>query len=164
MSSGAVRGAKTLHNRQLLLDFGQSIGLPDLRFDEDGLCVLSFDETVIFLRNEDSGALTIYAPLVEVPEEKKRLIQPLLLDANFLFRATRGASLCMSSHSLFAMILTCIKPSFLSLVSLSETVEEFVQLADFWREKLEAAIAEDKAGKDREAGDQPLFSKRGLKA
>lgn len=137
MSSG-----KESPNAKLLLEFGQFAGLSDLRFDEDSVCILSFDETAVFLKSEDDGALTIYSPLAEVPEEKKSGIQSLLLDANFLFQATQGATLCMAGHSSFVTIAIRLKPSFLNLKLLVEAMEEFIQIVDFWRKKLSSLIRE----------------------
>lgn len=156
---------KHAHNAHLLLEFGRSIGLPDLRFDKDGTCVLAFDETVIFINSEKDNALTIYAPLAEVPEEKKATIQPMLLNANFLFQATRGATLSMAEYSSYATIAIRIKASLLNLKSLTEATEEFIQLVDFWQQHMASMLSDIKPTPAKEVTKEQLTPYRqGLKA
>lgn len=145
-------------NAKLLLELGQFVGLSDLHFDEDHTCILSFDETAVFLKSEDNGALTIYSPLAEVPEGKKVGIQSFLLDANFLFRATQGATLCMASNSSFVTIAIRLKSSFLNLKSLVEAMEEFIQMVDFWQKKILSLISEtdELPGEEAKKEHRPL--------
>ena len=156
--------ASKLQNAGLLSEFGKFIGLPDLSFDKSRTCTLSFDETVIFLREENDGSLIVYAPLLEVPEDNKATIQTLLLNANFMFQGTRGATMSMAEHSSFATIAVHMKPFSLSLKALTEVVEEFLKLVDFWQDKLSKIIVSDGGQATADSGEEVLTARRGLKA
>jgi Tir chaperone protein (CesT) family len=68
---------------QVLAEFGQQIGLEELRLDDNGYAALAFDDVVVNLEyDEDRERLLMSAYLGE-PQGDRLQTYELLLDANF---------------------------------------------------------------------------------
>ena len=80
--------------RNLLGDFGASIGIPELELDEENRCTLGFDEVVVsFELGADAESIHLYAYLGDVVQANADALFSALLDANYCFKGTQGATL-----------------------------------------------------------------------
>ena len=76
-----------LSNAEILLaDFGASIGIEELSFNDENRCNLLFDEVAITIELlEDTGTVYIYSYLCQIRDDEQTEVQSLLLHANYLF-------------------------------------------------------------------------------
>ena len=80
--------------QKILASFGENIGIPNLEFDEDNYCCLLFDEITINLETEaETGQIVFSSPLGNIPKDADQAFFEMLLEANFFYRETGGASL-----------------------------------------------------------------------
>lgn len=127
----------------LLREFGNSIDLPDLELDGDNRCNLLFDETipVSFELSEDEAAIYIYSSIGAVPADKRGAIGTVLLNANYGFRDTAGATLGLDQGNGEVMLLRGEKLEGMQLADLDKILTDFVNLAEQWRNKLDELIS-----------------------
>ncbi|WP_339057060.1 type III secretion system chaperone [Candidatus Regiella endosymbiont of Tuberolachnus salignus] len=72
--------------------------LPSLVFDEEGCCIVTFDDIPInFQTIEDRLVMTIY--IAELPENTEANFFAKLLAANLYWKATQGCTLAFDSES-----------------------------------------------------------------
>lgn len=78
----------------LLAELGAAIGIPELCADEDNICNLLFDEVAVSLElREDHESFYICCILGQTGPDANPAQLAALLDANYLFSGTGGATL-----------------------------------------------------------------------
>ena len=81
------------HINRLLADFGNALGLQDLALDDKGYCCLSFDELLVNIEAVgDSALVLLYSSVGVLPADAAPEIYRSLLDANYFFQGTAGAT------------------------------------------------------------------------
>lgn len=119
----------------LLSQFGQRIGLPDLALDDSGYCCIGFDD--VFVNVETSGdRLCLYAWIGTLDEAARTRHASDLLDANFLFKGTQGATLGVDQESGDALLALQLPASTLTVDTLEASVENFVNTVERWQKRL----------------------------
>ena len=84
----------------LLEEFGASTGMPELELDEENRCNLMFDEVAVsFELSPDEASVYLYSYLGDVVNNDSKAVFSALLDANYLFRGTLGATLGVDEAS-----------------------------------------------------------------
>ncbi len=122
----------------LLNDFGKNLGIEDLSFDDNNYCCLFFDDFVINLELTNEGdILYFYANVGEIPSSGKENFYEMLLQANFLFSQTNGASLGISKQGNFVLLSYQIITSGLDLNKFTNIVENFVNTVELWSKKID---------------------------
>jgi len=114
-----------LHDGQLLIkELGDNLGI-ELKFDEQQMCFLMVDETMLTIRLLDEN-LMLYGMLGEFPEFKQDEFWKKLLSLNkSLAEANRG-SITFDEESDAVMLMHYIKGTGLSVNDLSEKISIFV--------------------------------------
>lgn len=121
----------------LLSSFGKVIGIPGLKFDEDNYCCLLFDDVCINLElDERTGQLCINAPLGPIPEDADPVFFEMLLEANYFFRQTGGATLGMNRAANVIHLVYQIPAAGLDLVQFEQIMENLISIAETWMEKI----------------------------
>jgi len=70
---------------EILTEFGERIGIPDVEFDEDGYCCLGFDDVVLNLElNEAAGHIIISSEIGKLPSQPTESILFRYLALNHL--------------------------------------------------------------------------------
>ncbi len=138
----------------LLEEFGNYIGIPNLVFDEENICVLSFgDEVVCLSVREDSGHIMVYADLGALENPAPPLALIALLEANCLqpsgitlgIRLDPDRNLYVVAQSLLLDLKSLDQERFQTML------ESFITRQESWREKL-PRLAQGKRDKTEAAG------------
>lgn len=85
--------------RELIFEWVKKMGLPYNRIEDNGICVLVFDEDPLVTLEPDPSipnVLYMHTVVAEVPPEKRRTFLSALLRGNYLGRATRGSTLSLT--------------------------------------------------------------------
>ena len=130
----------------LLAEFGQSIGIASLVFNDQGFCALTFDSriSVQFQVNEPTGRVFIYAPLGPIAEERKLQVYEVLLRGNLFWDATGGGTLAIEGDDKpFAILMLDTDWERLNVSDLAATVERFVNTAEMWAEMIRDDVTID---------------------
>lgn len=127
--------------RRILSEFGAKIGLPQIEFNSDNFCTLSFDEVIVNLELPEGDCLAFYLWIAAVETERRAEVAQAVADANYLFSGTHGATLGMSRSSGDLVLAAQVADATLTLPRLEQTLENLVNLAQAWRTRLaEGAI------------------------
>ena len=123
--------------KNLFSEFGAAIGLPELQPDEENRCNLMFDEVAVsFELSPHEDSIYIYAYLGDMPAGAPKALPAALLDANYLFRGTGGATIGMDEATGRVVMVRAADLSTLRQSTFQSLVEEFVNLAELWQKKL----------------------------
>ena len=124
---------------QLLNDLGLTMGLPDLKFNEQGCARLVFDsKTSVNLESDaDTGQLRIYAVLWPLPPEGREALYLSLLEGNLFGLQTQGATLAIDSANYQVVLCRTLVADELSANSFLAIIESFVNCAEQWRAQIE---------------------------
>lgn len=140
--------------QNLLCEFGASVGIPSLALDEDNRCNLVFDDIAVsFELSKAEESFYLYSYLGDAPGENREKVYAMLLDANYIFRHTRGATLGMEDASKKIILIREYRLERMRLADFESLVEEFVNLAEYWKQKIiTLASAFDEAVSGGEGG------------
>lgn len=119
---------------------------------EDGVAVIDVDGiTLVFAADEEAGTLIALAEIGESsPNAGERLASAMLM-ANYLFRATAGATLCQNPETGGYAIEQTLRIADLDPDSFTEKVDTLVNLAEKWRHVVNGLqVAEETAEAARE--------------
>jgi hypothetical protein len=138
------------HFKNLLRDLGASVGLPDLKPSDDGLCSLRFDDrvTIDLECNEETGAL-IFSSIVGtlLPYQTEKLY-PELLEANLLWAGTGGATLGVDPATLSVFMCYQEKVEGMEFLRFQELLKGFSDVALFWNKRLQEGEASQPTEKE----------------
>ncbi|VBB42977.1 conserved hypothetical protein [uncultured Desulfatiglans sp.] len=125
--------------KALIKRFGETIGIPDLDLDEDGYCCLEFDGHIVNIEFAPrSEEFFFYACIADLPETDRQALCEMLLEANFFFRGTHGATFGIDKPSK-QIILAAKKPIAAVDGRLFESMmEDFVNATIGWKQRLAA--------------------------
>jgi hypothetical protein len=124
---------------QLLNDLGLTMGLPDLKFNEQGCARLVFDsKTAVNLESDaDTGQLQIYTDLCPLPPEGREALYLSLLEGNLFGLQTQGATLAVDSANHQVVLCRTLVAEELSANAFLAIIESFVNCAEQWRAQIE---------------------------
>ena len=121
----------------ILADFGASIGIPDLSFDENGFCCLFFDDVAVNLElDRAAGRLVAYANVGALPEKPDVEFQQMLLEANYFYRHTDGGTLGTDRESRLVVLAYQTPLVSLDLQRFNRLIENFVNMAERWATRI----------------------------
>ncbi|MCY4155774.1 MAG: type III secretion system chaperone [Gammaproteobacteria bacterium] len=121
----------------LLAELGAAIGIPELCANEDNICKLLFDEVAVSLELcEDNESFYICCALGQAGPDANPAQLAALLDANYLFSGTGGATLGVDKTSGSIVMIRSERLSALRQPQFLAVLEEFVNLAEFWQARL----------------------------
>jgi Tir chaperone protein (CesT) family len=122
-----------------LAELGGRIGLEGMRLEEDGSAVLMLDEVVVNMELDDAAdRLLLYAGLGRPTGGWERLYEALLR-GNFLWAATRGATLSLEPAGGEVMLQQAVAASGLDGAALESLLEGFADAAESWAGRVAAA-------------------------
>lgn len=146
-----------LQAEALLIGFGKVTGLGALAF-EDGHCRLVFDDRVVVdvAHDEPGRAMVLTAPLGEVGQDERADLGVDMLDANALWRGTGGATLGLDHASGLAVLAQAVPLPGLEVGAFEERVDDFVETARFWLDRVEAGARVAPTPADPERSFDPM--------
>jgi hypothetical protein len=122
---------------QLVKEFGDGIGLPDLTLDENGYCCLFFDEIGVNIELDETGErLFLYVNVGDLPSEKNPALYEMLLEANLMFSRTGGATLGIDKENALVALACTIPLLGLDKRTFERRLESFIAMAENWQGKI----------------------------
>ncbi len=121
----------------LMEAFGKEIGIDGLCLDENQWCCLSFDGVVVNMEtDQDEENLFLYANLGDLPDGGRERLYEALLEANYFFGGTFGATLSINKDD-GVVVLCCQYPvRCLDLTVMVRLVENFINVASDWSHRI----------------------------
>jgi len=124
---------------RVIQDFSASIGLPDLGFNSANLCSMGFDDLVVSLGlSPDDDHLSAHIWLAALEPEDHAEACRAMAEANYLMTAVHGACIGMSVQSGDAVLSARMHEQQLTLSSLQQWLQDLLNLAQSWRDRLAA--------------------------
>ena len=129
----------------ILSSLGEFLGILDLQFEEeDNTCTLQFNEDLIIhlTFDEEREELIIHCLVGQLPEENRAQIVEQLLEANFFWAGTRGATISLEQESrqiiLAKAIAACnAEGTLLSGESLAKAMVDLAEVNLHWKSFLQ---------------------------
>jgi len=138
---------------EFLAELGQTVGLPELRLDEDGYCCLSFDALETHLQHDgDRDALVVFARLGALAEEVASEAYELLLSANLFWAGTNGATLSVEPADRLVYLAASTPLAGLEYPDFEAWLGGFVAAADRWTEN----VAKLNSGEEAAPTESPM--------
>lgn len=126
---------------QLLLDLGQTAGLPQpLRFDDQGCARLTVDSHlhIDFERDADADLIQLYSVLGPMPARDNEALYRQLLEANLFGLETAGATLSIDPDQREIVLCRTIRAEGTAAPAFVQLVERFIAAAEQWKERVAA--------------------------
>lgn len=125
----------------LLAEFGRKAGLGSLGLDDQGVCRLSFDGSLIvdLEFDEDAGVLHLYSAVGPVPAGEREAVYQALLSANLFGRETGGATLALDRGRDEIMLCRALVPDHVDFLAFEAVLAAFVDALAGQRERLNSA-------------------------
>jgi hypothetical protein len=129
---------------QVLGEFGKQIGLDDLRLDDNGYAALAFDDVVVNLEYDEEPERLLMSAYLGEPQGERLKTYELLLDANFCWQGTAGATLSLERETGGIVLFQALPARALERQALAAALETFVNTADAWILQLAPAAGDDR--------------------
>ncbi len=126
---------------KLLSEFKNYIGLEELNFAQENLCLLGIDDYVLEISLQGPN-LSLSANLGTVPEEQKEKYYARLLRANYYLLESRGASLAVNPINQEIQIIYNVPIQVVDFNMFTNIVENFLNNVDYWKDVLTKLGAE----------------------
>lgn len=142
---------------QLLLDLGQTAGLPQpLRFDPHGCARLTVDNqlAIDFERDTERAVIHVYSVLAVLPAQEKESVYQQLLEANLFGAETAGASLAIDANTREIVLCRSVSAEGTPAAAFVQLVEQFITAAEDWKTRL-AQQPSSSASAGNAAADAP---------
>ncbi len=125
----------------LLADLGQRMGLPNLKFNEHGLCRLAFDTTILIdvERGDDPQSVHLYSVLAPIPAEGREALFERLLTANLFGHETGGATFGLDLLNNDIVLSRTLDTTRLDGNDFAAQVDVLVNAVENWSKQLAAA-------------------------
>ena len=122
-----------------LEEFGDAIGIPGLRPDEERRCNLMIDDVALsFELGMRDDSLLIYSLLGPAPDGDAQAAYAALLHANYAFAETGGSTLGIDPRTGGIVLVREERLESLRLARLESVVEEFVDVAERWMKRIDS--------------------------
>ncbi|MEE4377567.1 MAG: type III secretion system chaperone [Candidatus Competibacteraceae bacterium] len=123
---------------QLVKDLGREMDLPDMTMDEnDFVCIFTNDGVVLNLDyHEDEDVLVMYSTVGDVPDDQRLQLYQELLQANFFWESTAGATMCVDHTAERVMLMANITVGDLDLPKLMTVLDHFIRLSWAWSDRI----------------------------
>lgn len=141
----------------LIADLGASMGLEELRPDEEGRVNLMFDDIPVSIEaSSREGSVSIYSLIDQLPADMNcGNLHARLLDANYIHRETDGATLGVDAATRNVVLIREENLAVMSPGLFAACLERFINLAEHWRRVVYEAYQESDAPPP-DAEPQPL--------
>ena len=124
----------------LIAELGSTLGMADMAAGEDGYVGLMVDGHELHVQHEAEDDLVIlFARLPEVDPDRRDAIYAMLLAANVFWQGTRGATFSADFDTGRVFLADRRACAGLDAESLSVWIEQFVNVAAHWRQRIEDA-------------------------
>ena len=120
-----------MDSSELIGRFGEKLGI-SLSF-QDGSCAFKADESLLAIHDmPEIGAIALTGDLGEPPPERLEALYKVLLEANYIFGGTAGATISLDSSSGRFALCKVLPCAILDNESFFNEVETFVNAMESW--------------------------------
>lgn len=120
--------------RQLVTGFGEKVGVPDLTPDETGAVVIENELIRMTVQAvPEAGKILMHCEFGEPPAEHADQFERKMLQANFMYRGTGGATLSMDEESGRYYLCRYDELDGQNVESFCALLDSFMSLAADWR-------------------------------
>ena len=140
-------------------NYGKEVGLPELKFDEEGICSLSFDSTInvdIVYRKEQDQCI-FAAPIGDIPVEHKEEYFRRLLVANAFGLENAGAIIGLDEEKDNVVLSYTFIASTFSFDLFKTVLGNFVNMVEDWQGKLGEMMLNATDSSEEFSGDMQNF-------
>ena len=128
----------------LIREFGQSIDLPELAFDDEDGCALMFDDLAVMLScRREQERICVYSD-VGVIERASVNVLLKLLEANALHRSVGDGviGVCPDDERQVHVVVysALFDADSLNLARFDRALRDFVEMAETWRERISGLV------------------------
>lgn len=121
---------------ELIRSFAKKHGLDGMEI-LDGTAALDVDGMrIAFLHDEDSNSLVLLGEIGLPPPEADGRFNELLMQANYLFRGSDGATFTQNPETKAFALMRSLTLTLLDASSLAEAVQSFANTLERWRRVL----------------------------
>ncbi len=121
-----------MRGEQFIKTFCESLGM-DVELDENHTCSFEVEEFIVsFIDFPEYDLITLTGNLGEIPKDGTGALQRLMLEANYLFNATAGATLGIDRDNGYAMLCRTLSCQLMDDDSFYQAVETFISTCDLW--------------------------------
>ena len=127
-----------------LKQFSQMVGSYDFHMREDGICAFELDNIPVVIETpEFEETVLFYSHLAPIPDFEPETLFRVLLEMNFLMRATAGATLAIDRE--YGSFALCLSKSTKELNSNSfcETMRIFLEQSQLWATRVRELVIID---------------------
>ena len=126
-----------------------------LEFKAGNKVHVNFDDIPLLIEHlADAEQVLLVAPLADVPAEGREGFYRALLQGQYIFAETRGATLALDNDESFVCLQMAPSLRALTRENFPSLVENFLNMADYWRGRCLAAAGEDAAAPAPEAAPE----------
>ncbi len=127
--------------KNLIKELANIIGIPEMHADEEGYCFLKIDEKLMLtiLYDENSNLITLYSDIGSYNEDNEKTIFKMLLEANYLWAGTSGATLGVNSKNKTILMFYRESMEYLSFQRFFDIIETFINTAEILNKKISEA-------------------------
>ena len=143
--------------KHLIRELGEAIEAPGLELDEDDyVCIVNQDGFVLNIDYfEDEDTLVFYSTLADIPEAHRLTLYEAMLRANFQWRDTAGATICLDPELDLALLMASITAADLDASRLLTVIGHFTGLSMAWTARILELSGERMPDPARPAMDAP---------
>jgi hypothetical protein len=128
----------------LLRELGRVLDLSSLELDTNNHCLILFDDKIVLNLElqEEEGTLIVYSYISVVPFAGKELILEILLEANFFWKISHGATFAIDKQTQTLILeqkfpLPLEKPE-----SFQDELGVFVDVVEAWMKRIDDICTE----------------------
>lgn len=124
----------------LVVELGRALGMDGMAVAEDGYLGLKIDNHEVHVQYDaDDDVVVLFARLQEADPDRRDAIYAMLLSANVFWQGTRGATFSADFDTGRIFLADRRGRIGLDVESFSAWIEGFVDVAAYWRERIDAA-------------------------
>lgn len=130
-----------LHYQSVIREFGAALAEPDMEADASGYLNLTIDDLQIHLQYDDeSDDVIVFAEVLLLPLDQDRKVKMYeqLLSANLFWQGTKGGTFGIDFDLGWIYLANRCTNNGLELKTFEAWLESFVNLAIYWRQRLES--------------------------
>jgi Tir chaperone protein (CesT) family len=127
-----------LDHHMLLAELGRKVAIPDLAFDEDGYCCLSFDDSIVNLEfRSDRRDFLIYAAIGRVEGHPPADYLGRLMQAGYAASLANGGGIGLDHVAGAIMFVQTIPLRGLTADDFTEEIRRIVERIETWQRVVE---------------------------
>ncbi|MDR2200527.1 MAG: type III secretion system chaperone [Puniceicoccales bacterium] len=128
----------------LLQELGKILDLSSLTLDSNNHCLILFDDKIVINLEleEEEGAFIVYSYISVVPFSGKELILEILLEANFFWKISHGATFAIDKQTQTLVLQQKFALPLPHAHHFEDDLATFVDVVDAWMKRIDEICTE----------------------